>query len=275
MKIDHLSHSQWRAWHTCPAAAYAQYVLGTYHPGTTEAMALGTLTEAAITDPRDVLDLIASLRPNDQALLTTQKGAPTKDAERAVQWGRQTAELLDLDGYAMQTELRPAIGGVTWICKLDLWSRTDGMVWDVKTCPADPLAETWVPRLECRGNCIAERAYGYQLAAYREAVRQETGGLCDVGIMAIGKHKTRNGDPVANLWLFCWEDGSQLDGYLDAMAASCMHPWTCGTGALVPPIPEMYEAGAPLPRCETCDWCVTSREQRVRMYSDPQKRGRQ
>ena len=43
VKIDHLSPSQYRAWSECPAAAYAQYVARTYRPGTTEAMALGSL----------------------------------------------------------------------------------------------------------------------------------------------------------------------------------------------------------------------------------------
>jgi hypothetical protein len=273
--IDHLSHSQWRAWSECPAAAHAQYVTRQYVPGTTEAMALGTLTEAAMTAPGDAIDLIQTMREGERGHLLTTKGVPTKDAERAVAWGRQAAEALDLTGYQTQAELRPTLGGVTWHCRLDVWNRTEGAVWDIKTCPSDPLADEWVPHLETRGNFIAARGYGRQLALYREAVRQETGDICEVGIVAIGKHKTRDGEAIPNLWCFVWQDSAQLDGCLDAMAATCLRPWTCGTGDTVPPIPEMYEcAGDTLPRCESCDWCVASRVDRVRWYSDPTRRPR-
>lgn len=291
--IDHLSFSQWKAWTACPAAAYAQYVRRCYRPGTTEAMALGSLTEAAMTAAGDAETIIAGREPNDRALLLTQKGAPTTDARRAVEWGRQAAAIDDVlaatAGATLQAELRADVGNVPWVCRLDVWDRANGLVWDVKTC-ASPLGEEYVPRIECRGNFIAANRYGYQLALYAEAVLQETGEMPGVGIIAIGKHKTRDGRALPDVWLFDWQDIGQLQAYRDQLAASCLYPWTCDLGTIVLPIPEMYKAApcdalyaasayspeqlkkeTPRTRCESCDWCVASRQNRVRAYADPRK----
>lgn len=278
MKIDHLSFSQWKAWSACPSAAHAQYVAGAYRPGTTEAMALGTLTEAAMTTPGDAAEVIATLEPSAQALLTTKKGAPTTDAARAVEWGRGAAAMPDvraaMDGAHLQARLTARLGGVDWVCRLDVWDERHGLVWDIKTT-ASPLAEEYVPRLGCRGNFIAAMRYGYQLALYSEAVAQATDEEPGVGIIAIGKHKTRDGEAVPDVWLFDWSDRDQLAAYRQALAWSCMGSWPCDLGAVVPPIPEMYASGGDgLPRCESCDWCIASRVNRVLLYADPQPRAR-
>lgn len=278
MQIDHLSFSQWKAWSVCPAAAHAQYVAGMHRPGTTEAMALGTLTEAAMTTPGDAAAVIATLAERDRPLLTTTKGAPTKDAQRAVEWGRQAAAIPDvraaMDGAHLQARLTARLGGVNWTCRLDIWDELNGLVWDIKTV-ADPLAEEWVERLNRRGNFIAVHRYGYQLALYSEAVAQATDEAPGVGIIAIGKHKTRDGEAVPDVWLFDWSDQDQLSAYRQALAASCLASWTCDLGAVVPPIPEMYAGeGDGLPRCERCDWCVASRVNRVLLYADPEPRAR-
>ncbi len=277
MNLDHLSYSQWRAWASCPAAAWAQYVGGLYRPGTTEAMSLGALTESAMTATGEPADIIASLEPDHREFLVTKKGEPTTAAVRAVEWGRATAKLpyvrAAMDGATLQASLDCVLGGVVWRCRLDIWDSKSGLVWDIKTT-ADPLAEEWVPRLGCRGNFIAARGYGYQLALYQHAVEQETGEKPDVGILAIGKHKTRDGEAIPDVWFFAWQDIAQLDGYREALAASCQHPWTCELGATVRPIPELYAMtdGADLPRCESCDWCIASRTEPIRAYSDPERR---
>jgi len=267
--LDHLSFSQWKAWAACPTAAHAQYVQRAYKPAATEAMAIGKLVELALVG-KDFEDLEAG----DQALLMTKKG-PCVAAQRAVEWGRKAAAMPDvataLQGTEMQAELRPVLGGVPWVCRLDVWDRAGGCVWDVKTT-ASPLDETWVPRLETRGNFIAALGYGYQLAIYAEAVRQATGDWPGVGIIAIGKHTTRAGEAIPDVWLFDWTDADQLVGYRNALAASCTGPWTCDLGAVLPPIPELYKSpAAGLPRCEQCDWCVANRENRIRQYADPRR----
>jgi hypothetical protein len=276
VKLDHLSFSQWKAWTSCPAAAHAQYVRREYRPGTTEAMALGALTELAMTVQGTPEALIAQLELAHAACLCTLKGVPTKDAARAVEWGRQAAELPDvraaMDGARLQAALTCSLGGVPWHCRLDVWDPDCGLVWDIKTC-ASPLAEEYVPRLSCRGNFIAANRYGYQLALYAEAVRQETDTMPGVGIIAIGKHKTRSGQALPDVWLFEWTDAMQLTSYRDALTASCLYPWTCDLGECIAPIPELYELdGDGLPRCETCDWCIISRVNRVRPYADPNRR---
>ena len=278
MKLDHLSFSQWKAWSACPAAAHAQYVAGAHRPGTTEAMALGTLTESAMTTPGDAAAVIATLEPAAQSLLKTKKGAPTTDAARAVEWGRGAASMPDvqaaMDGAHLQSRLTARLGGVDWVCRLDVWDERHGLVWDIKTV-ADPLAEEWVERLNRRGNFIAVHRYGYQLALYAEAVAQATEEPPEVGIIAIGKHKTRAGEAVPDVWIYSWGDTDQLAAYRQTLAASCLASWTCDLGAVVPPIPEMYASGGDgLPRCESCDWCIASRVNRVLLYADPEPRAR-
>jgi len=235
-------------------------------------MAIGALVELALVGKE-----FADLSPDHQELLTTKKGQSTA-AQRAIEWGRQAAAMPDVRAALaeadLQAELRPLVGGVPWVCRLDVWDRENGIVWDIKTC-ASPLDEQWVPRLETRGTFIAALGYGYQLALYREAVRQATSTEPSVGIIAIGKHTCRDGEAIPDVWLFEWTDDAQLAGYLGRLAAVCEGAWTCDLGATVQPIPAMYEApAAELPRCESCDWCVASRSNRIRSYADPQRRMR-
>lgn len=275
MAIDHLSFSQWKAWAECPASAYAQYVAGTWEPRATRDMVLGRLVHEAVYRPQSQLaDMIRELPEADRALVVTSKGLPVAAAEDAWAWGRIVRAKLALDNAAFEVPLAIEIGGIRWEAHADIIERSSRMVWDIKTCP-DPQGTEWDGLRRARVSWIAARRIGYQLAIYRAACAREFGGEWGAGIIAVGKRHLADGLAWPDLLLYMWSDDERLDAYVDALAACCQAPWTCELGTAVPPIPAMYEmdaaAGAKLPRCEACDWCVFTRtgENLVRPYADP------
>jgi hypothetical protein len=285
MSLDHLSVSAWMAWQECPAAAYAHRVARVYRPGTTKAMALGKVIEAALCSPAEATpeSILAKLDGTDRELLTayhnTDRAKPCADAVKAVEWGRQAALLprvaAVMAGARLQVELSTTICGVRFVCRPDIITADGAAIWDSKGMAGDPwLDMEYVPRLGCRGNAIAQRGYGYQLALYLAAALDASLPVRTAGLILIGKHTTRAGEAVPNVWMPYWSDEDQLDGYLGRIAATLTDPWTFN-GLAVQPIPELYDlpSGAELPRCEACDWCVASRENPVVPYCDPERSG--
>lgn len=274
-----MSFSRWRMWQECPAAAHAKYVTGAYQPATTEAMAVGALVDAHVTQP----ERVAEVQAEYANLLTTGKGAPNAAAKRA---DAMAARLLQMPASAAligacakQVELYPLIGGVTWKCTPDLVDPGCRIVCDIKATGS--AREVWVPHLRQYASIIAARRYGYQLAAYREACRQEYGGgseLWTAAILLCEWHTLADGTPRPRVQLYRWRASAaaQLDAYLAEMATSLSHTHTTFDGAVVPAIMEMQQQATAdgLHRCGECDWCdMTADEADIEVpYADPEPR---
>lgn len=265
-----MSFSRWKCWMECPRGAHAKYVTREWQPGASEPMAIGALADAIVTQP----DTEAEVLEKFAEFLTTKKGEPNASQKKAREMAAAalaTPEITDLmDGAGMQAELFPQIGGVTWKCVLDMVRPDIGVFVDLKTtCRA---GEVWVPHLRQYGSIIAAYRYGYQLAVYREAVRQAHKRSDWIACIALVEYRTlSDGTPCPQVRLHPWDDTDQLDDYLAQMSASLSYDHAGFDGSIDPPIMEMASqtSGEDLRGCGDCDWCLMHPARIEIPYSDP------
>jgi hypothetical protein len=277
-----LSPSQWRKWDRCPAAAQAEYILGRYREAPTEAMAIGALVDAILTQPERLPEIEAEYG----SLLRTRSGEYKAEPGRMVEVARAVrvhphVRHLFEGGAEFQASLRVNLGGAVWLCRPDIIHHARRIVVDVKTCPRG-VTRDWCPIRRRYVSWPTARGYGYQLAAYRAACRETwpDGKPWSAGLMAIpkgtlGAHVDDHapGSPLVAPYVLAW-DAAELDAYERHLAES----WTCdhlsrATGDLLPPVQAMKAAAVneTLPRCGACDWCETHRPA-VTVWRDPEAR---
>jgi hypothetical protein len=277
MKKYDMSFSQWRKWETCPAAAFAQYRLHEYEPAKTAAMAVGALVDAKVTQPEREAEVLGDFAEFFQ----TSKGEPNAACRKACAYAEKVNEhalvRAFMTGAQTQVELVGQLGGVTWLAVLDMLDVGHGLIGELKTT-RDVNARAYVPRIGQYGSWIAQWGYGYQLALYRELVRQhydtpEGGWLCV--LLAVGKHRLEDGTDYPDIMPYQWSSTDQLDRYAEHMAYTLSHEhdrWD-GTFGKMPPVMEMKQQSSidGLYRCEKCDWCITTRQaMKVVPYRDPE-----
>lgn len=293
-----MSFSQWKRWQECPAQAYAQYVLKTYRPAKNAALAIGSLVDALLLDPSAEERVLDDFR---EQLFKKETSGPDKgelvvpnaDQEKARAWAAHAAARPDVASLIASCQTQQSviaqIGGATWLCILDLVRPQNKMLIDLKTT-ADAGGEAWCPRLNRRASFLAQWCYGYQLAIYRHAAASEWGGDPEewqCGILCVGKTQVdgdvfdmglSHGDAYPDVRVYQWDDMAQLTGYADYMALSMTtrQRRLNDPGKEWPPIMEMKRAPGieDLPRCGSCDWCITHRRRLITLYTDPEPRER-
>ncbi len=262
-----MSWSRFRKWCTCPAATYAEYVEHTYAPPTTTAMALGSLADALlIGDPGAVDEVEARHREH----LYKRGNIPRADTMRVydlVERARANSELAALlDSATAHPSYYCDIGGVVWRCEPDLVVRSPGAVWDVKTPGKSAWEQEYSPAHRKRTLSIFVQAYHWQLAVYREAVRQCEGIECDIaGLVIMARTKDEDGNGIPDLATPRWHPAYlyQLDHAVSraahAMANDFVPPIGHWVDATLPPVMGMQTGACATPRCERCDYCIQTR----------------
>jgi len=272
-----MSYSRYKAYQTCPAAAWAKYHTD-WKEGPKECFAIGQYVDLALLTPEIPL-VPESFQPDNVPFLFDQKGQLRNTAGlRKVQACIAAAQSNEIIRNALlnterQAVLYPTIGGAVWKCALDVWDTVQERVWDLKTS-GNPYKKTWSPKHSERVSYITAFGYGYQLAVYREAVRQAVDRTPRAGIIAVGLT-----DPP-DIRLHPWSNPYQLDAYLAEiehnMTESWYAPFECVTW---PPIMDMATRTTVegLPRCEEweekpCQYCLETRTQFVFPHCDPDPR---
>lgn len=256
--IDHLSFSQWKSIATCPAAWHAEKVAKVYKRESTEAMALGTLLHAAVLQPMEVAVTLERQRD----FLLTAKGKPTSKAQRVLDAAVFTRSINDvatylLDDSEVEVTERFDMGGMTWECRLDIFDRKTPIVADLKNVK-DIAEYVWTPG--GRRHWTEAALYWWQLALYRACVQHAIGRTAMVAILAV---EPCEGTPDVRVLVPHEADADLLTEYAAIMASSVEYGWASPvTGQALPPIRSMAEAADSndLPRCESCEWCRSSRK---------------
>lgn len=235
---DFMSVSQYKAWIEC-AAKQRAVQSGDWMDGDKPAFALGRYVDMALLTPdRFAKDMEAN--PDTY----TYHGKPRvwlADGDAMIERCRKDAYFMaTITGQAQQI-ITFELFGVQWRSMLDVINRETMSLVDLKTTQ-NIDAETWSDQHEARVPFYETFNYWMQFAVYREAVRSIWGEYPrHVKIAAVSKQ-----DPP-DVRVIAFNDALRFKRELNAIQNN------------LPRIMAMKRGTVPATRCESCDYCRSTR----------------
>lgn len=239
---EYMSVSQYKRWLACPAAAYAQYVDGTYQPEQTDALLHGSYFHALFEGTeKEFL--------NNHPELLTKKGEKTAEIQKLDRMFERVKKdeffMSGVSGECVEIEhiFTAEFAGVKWKCKTDVVNFDKEFFTDVKT--VRDFSPVWDENSRRKIEWWQSYHYDIQLAVYQELIRLATGLKLSAYIAAVTKEKVTDYE----VYDFNSEDMDTHFAYLTG---------TVKTG--VEMIQKIKVGSSPAWRCEHCDYCKQTKK---------------
>lgn len=250
----YMSVSQYKRWNSCPTAAHAQYVAGTYKPETSDAMALGSYFHFLFEcDPEElIIDNPIPITKRQYYLdnhpeLTLKTGKPSAPARQI----EEMHERVKVDNFFMlfctgehERIFTFDLFGIPWKCRIDVidFDKFGGFFCDIKT--VKDFAPVWDEDLRLKLPFYIAMKYDVQLAVYQRGIEIATGFKLLPAIATVTKEKVPDFDIID----FTGEDA-------DTHFAIKLNEVKAG----VDQIQAMKAGELEIRRCNRCDYCKSTK----------------
>lgn len=232
---EYMSNSQFRTFSECESRAIAE-IQGDYLFSPTSAMLQGSYVDAYVEGTLDEFiedhpEMISSRGPTKGQLK-----AEFRTLNNVIQRMERDDFFMSFLEGAKQEILTGEIGGVPFRAKLDILNPE--FITDFK-CVKD-FKSMWSRENRAYVNFVEFWGWDYQLAIYREIVRQNTGKTLEAYIAAVTKEDVPD---LAVIYI----DEKILDLRLQEIEY------------LAPQYQELKDGKREPARCEQCDWCKATK----------------
>jgi hypothetical protein len=237
--MEYMSVSQYKRWLQCPAAAFAQYVTGTYKPETSDAMLAGSYFHGLFDGSAETF-----LRDNPELL--TAKGLKTAIIKTLDDiFARVKLDAFFMNAVTGQHEeiYTAELFGIMWKCRVDVVNFDRGFFTDIKT--VKDFALVWNDEKRIKQEFYIASGYDLQLAIYQKIIEKCTGHKLEPYIAAVTKEKTPDYDVIEFT-------GAEIDQHFDLLIGSI--------AGVIGVIKDIKARTFQPVRCEKCDYCKATKQ---------------